>query len=249
MTRPLPRTLSERIFEQLQEGIVRGEITAGSRLSEAELAASYGISRGPLREAIRRLEERGLVIRTPHSGTHVISLNHNELLDIYQIREVLEGLACRLAADRISQDQLDDMYQLLEQHSQQTEFREGIAYFQREGDLDFHYRIVQASGNHRLIDNLCGELYHKVRMYRNQGSTGGNRPETALREHRNILDALADRDGEMAELLMRRHIRTARQRLEQSNNEQSSTDNPDNPDKNKPNTYNSTQHTARETSE
>ncbi|CAM3531249.1 GntR family transcriptional regulator [Parendozoicomonas haliclonae] len=209
------RTLSDQLFHALQQAIVRGEIPAGSKLSEAGLASRYGVSRGPLREAIRRLEGQKLVIRTPHSGTRVVSLSREELLEIYQVREVLEGLACRLAAEHMPDQQIQAMYTLLEQHSQQSEFKEGIAYFQQEGDLDFHYRIVMASGNRRLIDSLCGELYHLVRMYRYQTSTGGNRPEKAFSEHRQIVDALAERDGDMAEYLMRRHIRTARQRVEQ----------------------------------
>ena len=209
-----PRTLSEQLFTQLQQEIVRGEIAAGTRLSEASLASHYGVSRGPLREAIHRLESRKLVVRTPHSGTRVVSLSHEELVEIYQVREVLEGLACRLAAENMTPEQVANMYSLLEEHRQQVEFQEGLAYFQQEGDLDFHYRIVMASGNRRLIDNLCGELYHLVRMYRYQASTGPNRPEKAFREHQQIVDALAERDGELAELLMRRHIRIARQRLE-----------------------------------
>ncbi|MTI14383.1 GntR family transcriptional regulator [Sansalvadorimonas verongulae] len=208
------RTLSDQLFKQLQQAIVRGDIPANTRLSETSLASQYGVSRGPLREAIHRLEGRRLVVRTPHSGTRVVSLNHEELIHIYQVREVLEGLACRLAAKNMTEDQVADMYTLLDEHSQQVDFREGVAYFQAEGDLDFHYRIVMASGNQRLIDNLCGELYHLVRMYRYQTSTSPRRPEKAFREHRQIVDALADRDSEMAELLMRRHIRTARLRLE-----------------------------------
>ncbi|MCL6271946.1 GntR family transcriptional regulator [Sansalvadorimonas sp. 2012CJ34-2] len=211
-----PRTLSDQLFEKLQHAIVRGDLAAGMRLSEAELASRYGVSRGPLREAIHRLESRKLVVRTPHSGTKVVSLGQNELLDIYQIREVLEGLACRLAATKMSTSQIDQLYRLLESHQQQSDLQEGIAYFQQEGDLDFHYRIVTGSGNQRLIDTLCGELYHQIRMYRYQASTGGNRPVHAFNEHQHIVDALADGDGEMAELLMRRHIRTSRLRLEKT---------------------------------
>ncbi|WP_281648284.1 GntR family transcriptional regulator [Parendozoicomonas sp. Alg238-R29] len=228
-----PRTLSDQLFQQLQKAIVRGEIPANSRLSEASLASQYGVSRGPLREAIHRLEGRRLVVRTPHSGTRVVSLNHEELIEIYQVREVLEGLACRLAAENMSAEQVEHMYSLLDEHSQQSELQEGRAYFQQEGDLDFHYRIVMASGNRRLIDSLCGELYHLLRMYRYQASTGPKRPEKAFSEHRQIVDALADKDAEMAELLMRRHIRTARLRLETLHRDSSSSKDRNPPDKNK----------------
>src|SRR5690606_42065210 len=92
--------------------------------------------------------------------------------------------------------------------------REDVAYFQREGDLDFHYRIIQGSHNRTLIDMLFGELYHLVRMYRYQFSTAANRPKKALGEHRRILEAIEARDGEMAEMLMRRHISRARENIE-----------------------------------
>ncbi|GAA4651510.1 GntR family transcriptional regulator [Kistimonas scapharcae] len=215
MNQPEPRTLSDRVFTHIQRAIVRGDIPGGSKLSESGLAEQYGISRGPLREAIRRLEGCKLVIREPHSGTRVVSLSTEELLDIYHIREVMEGLACRLAAANMTQAQIDDMRRLLDQHREQSELKEGIAYFQQEGDLDFHYRIISASGNRKLVELLCGELYHLIRMYRYRFSTQQNRPLRAFTEHQQIIDALADRDGELAELLMRRHIRVSRNRLEE----------------------------------
>lgn len=208
------RTLAERVFARLQDDIVLGVLKPGTRLGEAELAARYGVSRGPLREAIRRLESRKLLQREPHVGARVASLSLGDLVEIYRVREALEGMAARLAAEHMTPDEVAGLHQVLSQHEQQQDIQEDTAYFQREGDLDFHYRIIQGSHNRTLIDLLIGELYHLVRMYRYQFSAMANRPRKALSEHRRIVEAIEAGDGEMAELLMRRHISRARENIE-----------------------------------
>lgn len=208
------RTLADRVFAWLQDDIVRGEILPGSKVSETELASRYGVSRGPLREAIRRLESRKLLERVVHVGTRVASLSVNDLIEIYHVREALEGMAARLAAEHMTAEEVRGLYDVLAQHEQQQDLREDVAYFQREGDLDFHYRIIQGSHNATLSQLLIGELYHLVRMYRYQFSTVANRPQKALNEHRRIVEAIEARDAEMAELLMRRHISSARKNIE-----------------------------------
>lgn len=208
------RTLAEQVFARLQDDIVLGVFKPGTRLGEAELAARYGVSRGPLREAIRRLESRKLLQREPHIGARVASLSLDALIEIYRVREALEGMAARLAAESMSDEEVAGLQHVLAQHEQQQDIQEDTAYFQREGDLDFHYRIILGSHNQTLIDMLIGELYHLVRMYRYQFSTASNRPRKALAEHRRIVEAIEARDGEMAEMLMRRHISRARENIE-----------------------------------
>lgn len=208
------RTLSDQVFRRLQDDIVLGVLAPGVKLGEAELARRYGVSRGPLREAIRRLESRKLVERIAHVGARVTQLKAEDLIEIYRVREALEGMAARLAAEHMSPDEVSALHDLLSQHEQQQDLREDVAYFQREGDLDFHYRIILGSHNQTLVDLLIGELYHLVRMYRYQFSTVSNRPQKALAEHRRIVEAIESGDGEMAELLMRRHIGRARENIE-----------------------------------
>jgi DNA-binding GntR family transcriptional regulator len=207
-------TLSEHVFRRIQAAIVKGEIAPGSKISEPELARTYGISRGPLREAIHRLEGQRLLVRIPHVGARVVSLDHAELIELYEIRESLEGMACRLAAERMSQAEIDDLRRVLDLHEQDAAFKAGVGYYQQEGDFDFHYRIIQGSGNRTLVQMLCGELYQLVRMYRLQFSATPNRPRQAFAEHHRILDAIAERDGELAELLMRRHIAASKRNIE-----------------------------------
>ena len=206
-------TLSDNVFRRIQSAIVRGDIAPGSKISEPELARAYGISRGPLREAIRRVEGQKLVVRVAGAGARVVALSTPGLLELYEIRESLEGMACRLAAERMSEAEVDELRRVLETHEGDEAFRAGRGYYQQEGDFDFHYRIIQGSGNRTLSNLLCNELYQLVRMYRIQFSATPNRPHQAFAEHHRILDAIADRDGELAELLMRRHIAASKRNI------------------------------------
>lgn len=207
-------TIADRVFTQLRQAIVEGGIPAGSKISEPEMAARYGISRGPLREAMRRLESNNLVERRPNLGARVITLSNEQLIEIYVVREAMEGMAARLAAEHMSDAAIGDLQALMEQHHREVVQDSWRAYFQKEGDLDFHYRIIQGSGNQRMIGILCDDLYHLARMYRCQFGMGSDRAREALREHELIVDAIAERDGELAELLMRRHIRASRRNVE-----------------------------------
>lgn len=208
-------SLSDRVFEKLQTAIVKGEIPAGSKISEPELAKSYGISRGTLREALSRLEERHLVERSPNHGARVVTLSYEELVDIYQVREALGGMACGLAAVNMTAEEIAGLKQLLDQHERSINEDQGLSYYQQEGEFDFHYRILQGSRNQKVLSILEGGLYQLMRMYRYQFSSSSPRPYQALKEHRRIVEALEERDAELADLLMRRHIRAARMSIEE----------------------------------
>jgi DNA-binding GntR family transcriptional regulator len=208
------KTIPERVFCRLREDIVEGRIAAGSKISEADLAHTYGISRGPLREAIGQLASVGLVERRPNVGARVIALKGPDLLDIYHVREALEGMAARLAADHMTDEAVTELRHMLDDHGAQMREEGGNSYFQRSGDLDFHYKIVSGSGNARLEKLLCHDLYYIVRLYRYQFGMRSRRGPAALAEHTHIVDAIARRDGEMAELFMRAHIRASRENVE-----------------------------------
>jgi DNA-binding GntR family transcriptional regulator len=104
----------------------------------------------------------------------------------------------------------DQLRALLARHEAQIESEDGKRYYQKEGDLDFHYLIVSLSGNTRLFNLLCDELYHLLRLYRVQTSSQPSRPAQAFKEHHRIVDAIEERDAMLAELLMRRHIASAK---------------------------------------
>lgn len=191
---------------RLTEAIITGELQQGQKLSEADLATRYGISRGPLREAIRQLEGMRLVKRVPHAGARVIRLDNTAMADLYRVREALEGMACRMAAEQMTTEEVDALFGLLDTHEKQIDQADGENYFQSEGDFDFHFHIALGSRNQMLIDLLIGELYQLLRMCRYQTSHLRDRTHLALRQHRQITEAIADGDGDLAELLMRRHI-------------------------------------------
>jgi DNA-binding GntR family transcriptional regulator len=123
-------------------------------------------------------------------------------------------MACRLAAEHMPQEEIEDLRELLDEHERNIAELDGRSYFQKEGDLDFHHRIVKGSKNEKMLEVLGGELYHLVRMYRYKFSVSSSRPKRALKEHRQIVDAIDSRDPELAEMLMRRHIGAARKNIE-----------------------------------
>ena len=196
--------------------IVEGDIITGSKISEPELAKHYDISRSTLRDALGRLEGCGLVERKPNVGYRVITLSTTQLIEIFHTREVLEGLACRLAAQNMSAGEVEDLKQLLNEHQSNEKLQKGQAYYQKEGDLDFHYRIVKGSKNQLLIRLLCEELYYLVRMYRYQFGMQSPRAKRAFSEHFHIIESIEQGDGELAEILMRRHIAASRNNVERN---------------------------------
>jgi DNA-binding GntR family transcriptional regulator len=207
-------TAADRVLQELLRAIVAGEIAPGSKISEPELAKRFDLSRAPLREALARLERCHLLERTPNAGARVVKLSTENLLSLYQLREELEGLACRLAASQMSDTEIREMQALLDQHLSSQRVREGESYYQEAGDLDFHYRIILCSKNPYLINILTDELYHLMRMYRVQLGMNGPRVSRAFDEHKAIINAIANRDGELADLLMRRHIAASRRNIE-----------------------------------
>ena len=208
------QSLADRLFLTLRSEIVEGRIPAGTKISEPELARRFDASRSSLREALMRLESLSLIERKVNVGARVVELTERGLLELYDVREALEGMACRLAAQNRSEEDLVELRQMLQRHEQQEELQKGTAYFQPEGDFDFHFRIVQASSNDLLIDTLCNKLYYRVRMYRYQLGMASPRAHRAFREHSHIIEAIEAGDGELAEILMRRHIRASRSNIE-----------------------------------
>ena len=148
-------TTADKIFQKMQHAIVEGEIASGSKISEPELAKKYDISRATLREALNRLEKCHLIERKPNVGARVVECTIEGLLEIYQVREALEGMACRLAAENMSDEEIVDMKQMLSTHAKSQELKDGVSYYQEEGDLDFHYKVILGSHNQQLIDLLC----------------------------------------------------------------------------------------------
>lgn len=209
------RTLAEQLFRLISEAIVRGELPAGSKISEPALATKYGVSRGPLREALYRLQERRLVTRLPHIGARVAPLSLGVLQEIFITREALEGMAAREAARNGTVEELAAIRAAHDAFvSGHVSARpEPRSYIRGTADADFHFLIAQASHNPTLITLLCTDLDLLLRFYRSQMQHLVGRVPRVLVEHARIVEAIEERDEEMAEFHMRRHIAAARAAL------------------------------------
>jgi DNA-binding GntR family transcriptional regulator len=204
------RSLVDEVAKELELAIIEGRLIPGERISEQGLAATMGVSRGPLREAIRRLEGRRLLERTINKGVRVADLSIERLDNLLRVREALEGMGARLAAERLSDAEVAELDSMIEDHASQLVGKDTAGYYQQSGDFDFHFRIAKASGNELLISMVCGDLYDLLRVYRYKSSTMQGRALKALEEHRAIVVALKSRDPDAAERSMRAHIANGR---------------------------------------
>jgi DNA-binding GntR family transcriptional regulator len=199
------QSLTDSITERLEDAIVTGVLKPGSRLSEQALARSLEVSRGPLREAIRRLEGRKLLTHTPNIGVRVVALSAQGLSQILQIQQVLQGFACGLAARNMSDTGLAELKKLLDVHKRKDST--GDAY--DAADLEFHTRIIEASGNQRLIQMLLEDINYLLRVHRARSITTRALALEVLADHQAIIAALERRDPVAAERRMREHIQHA----------------------------------------
>jgi DNA-binding GntR family transcriptional regulator len=193
----------DQVVDRLESAIITGELASGARISEQAIASSMGISRGPLREALRRLEGRGLIERVPHIGARVSALLTQHLEEMLVIRESLEALACRLAAQQITAAELKALEAILKRNSMRS--HEERTYHQSP-DQDFHLAIILASRNQKLITILRDDIYYLMRFHRYRSGGRPGRSKSVADEHKAILDALSRHSPEEAEAAMRRHL-------------------------------------------
>ncbi|MBR0652176.1 GntR family transcriptional regulator [Roseomonas terrae] len=205
---PLPEedslSLGERAYRQLRDAIVEGLLPAGRKISERSLAIDLGISAQPVREALRRLEQDGMVITLPRRGTMVAEVSPVRLAELGRIRAALEGVATALAAERMDDAALAVLAAILKRMQAGTEAHDVDAL--AEANAEFHALIHQATGNPFLIRSLGSlQAYDHLGRRRAVGSTPRDFPK-ALAEHRGIVAALKKRDPALAEARMRQHI-------------------------------------------
>ena len=208
--RPIAITsLVDEALAKIVRAITDGEFQPGERLSEAELARQLGISRGPLREALGRLEGR-LVVRTPRLGVSVISISREDLVELFTIREALEGMSCRLAAENVTDRDIIAIKDLLARHGRDPAVLSRRGYYQRTPDEDLHLQIAHCSRNQRIEQLLTDGLYYQLRLYRFRASARPGRAQAAYAEHQAVVAAIEARDPDRAEAAMRSHIRNSR---------------------------------------
>lgn len=204
-------TLAEKVYQRLSAAILDGHLAPGSKISEPALAREYGVSRGPLREALHRLQERKLITRSANQGPRVIKPSVEALAELFVVREALEGMAARMAATHATDEEISRLKAAVTKPNANGA-ADAMDGTYEQLDQDFHVAVAQCSRNPMLIDLLCGELYPLLKLYR--GTPVGHKPirQRAIDEHRRVVDAIEDRDPELAEILMRRHITSARRR-------------------------------------
>ncbi|MFK4505460.1 GntR family transcriptional regulator [Bradyrhizobium daqingense] len=195
--------LGEAVFRSLCEALQAGSYRAGDRLREEEVAQRLKVSRTPVREALGRLAARGFVEPAGGRGLIVRNLDISEVLELYAMREIMEGAAARLAAEHASPPEIDALRDI-EQAFVETSDAAEMARLNRS----FHEAICRAARN-RYLDNASRELQDWIALLGPTTFTLAGRPTTSHGEHRKIIDAIAARNGDKAELLARAHIREA----------------------------------------
>ncbi len=207
-------SLNSELTSSLRDAIITGEIKQGSRLSETKLAKRFDVSRGPLREAIRRLEGMNLVSHRPQQGVRVVTLDADLILQIYDAREALESKAVALAAQVMSSAEIDELHRLIDAQTKQMRENDG-AHVPAESDYAFHELVIRGSQNKVITHALLEEIYHLIKMFRYQTLAAKHSSTNSLIEHRQIVYAIEQRDPVLAEVTMRRHIVHARDRIKQ----------------------------------
>ena len=200
------QSLEEMVFLRLEEQILSGELAHGTALGEIALAKKLGVSRTPVRSALHRLSEEGLVEILPNRGASVIGINVQDLIDIYKIRERLDGLASFLAATRITADELKKLKETVELNEFYMEKNDTEHI--KELDTEFHSRIYKASGS-RFLSRTLSELHRKIESYRKRSLAVPGRLQKYENEHRKILEAIERGDSEMADKLTSLHVQRA----------------------------------------
>lgn len=205
---PRRGSTADFVTEALREAILDGTVPASSWLREEELAAELQVSRTPIREAIRRLTSEGLAVRVPNQGTQVTPMTLEDILAVYTVRENLEGLAARLAAQRSS----NELHQRLQDIHARFVDAMGFGDVARvsEANLAFHRAIREATGN-PYLERFLTLVEHSVRRFGTSTFETRDRLEATVSEHEAILRAIAGGEPEQAEILARGHMRNARE--------------------------------------
>lgn len=200
------RSLEEMVYSHLEEEILTGKLVSGEALGEIALAKRLGVSRTPVRGALHRLAEDGLVEINPNRGAMVVGINTDDLIDIYNIRMRLEGLASSLAAKRIAEDELKELSDSVELSEFYIKKRD--TEHLKELDTAFHSIIYKASGS-RMLAKTLSELHKKIKSYRKLSLSVPGRLEMSVTEHREILAAIKEKNAEKADKLTSLHIERA----------------------------------------
>ena len=195
--------LRDVVFNTLRESILKGELQPGERLMELQLASKLGVSRTPIREAIRMLEQEGLAVTMPRKGAEVARMTLKDMEDVLEVREALDELAARIACAKINDEQLENLKSIRDEFKKSLD--SGDVKKIAEEDVRFHDAIYEATDNAKLIaltNNIREQMYrYRVEYLKNQ-----NNYPILIAEHDAIVNALEQRDKEMVTAEMHTHV-------------------------------------------
>ena len=195
--------LRDVVYNTLREAILKGELKPGERLMELQLASKLGVSRTPIREAIRMLELEGLAVTIPRKGAEVAKMTVKDMEDVLEVREALDELAARIACNKITEEQLQTLSKVkdaFEESTKTTDIKQIAMY-----DEKFHDVIYESTGNVRLV-NLLNNLREQIYRYRVEYLKNVEVYPRLIKEHETILKALQDRNQELVVEAMRDHV-------------------------------------------
>jgi len=197
------RPLRELVYEELKTQILKGKITPGTRLMEIDLADTLGVSRTPIREAIRKLEKEGLVIIEPRKGAYASQISTADMIDILEVRQDVEGLAAYFAATRMNGDELSELREISASYNKAVE--DGCTPDMIKYDVQFHRGIADSSHN-KILVQMVAQLQELVLRFRYIYYDDFRRAEKMPKEHADIMEAIAAGDGEKARAAADFHI-------------------------------------------
>ena len=195
--------LRDVVFNTLRQAILRGELKPGERLMEIQLANKLGVSRPPIREAIRKLELEGLVLMIPRKGAEVAEITEKSLRDVLEVRKALEELAVQLCCDKITRDEIRELEKAAEDFK--TAIRKGGLTEIAEADVKFHDVIYMATDNQKLIQ-LLNNLREQMYRYRMEYLKSDEVYPQLIAEHKDIIRHVAGKEKEKATEVVSRHI-------------------------------------------
>lgn len=200
------KPLRELVLEAIREAIINGHLKPGERLMEIQMAEELGVSRTPIREALRKLELEGFIVMIPRKGAYVADISIKDIADVFEIRASLEGLAAALAAERITDEELEFMERCLVVKAEAI----ANADFDKLVDIDarFHESIYKASRNERLWA-IINNLREQIQRLRMTSLSVPGRMSQSLKEHRAIVEAIQSRDINLARQAAQEHIENA----------------------------------------
>lgn len=211
-------SLSSRVFQKIRNDILNGTYKEHDELRENTLGKELGVSRTPVREALRQLELEGLVTIIPNKGAYVTGITKKDVRDIYVIRSMLEGLCVRWATENITEEQLDELEEIMllsEFHMK----KEGSADHVTEMDGKFHTILYEAS-NSKILGHVLADFHKYVQLSRKSSIVSEERARKSIREHKQLLRAIRERDVDLAEQLANEHILHVIQNLKKQASEE-----------------------------